>query len=147
MVEGILYCLNLDLSMDFRVRSRSPVTFKRKLYVTTVNNSFQSLPIFYHKELQLRCCIGLDLNNVTWSTKILKGTGDHPSPTPSPLYTHIHTHTLSSATLGKYLKLTLLDALTTHLQRFFIKLSFLYLISNGLNRVSFNLLTKIVALL
>ena len=51
--------------MHFRVRSRSPVTFKTKLYVTTVNNSFQPLPIFRHKELHLRCCIGLELSIVT----------------------------------------------------------------------------------
>ena len=75
MVDDLLYCLNLNLSMHFRVRSRSPVTFKAKLYVTTVNNSFQPLPIFCRKELHLRCCIGLELNIVIWSAKILKGIG------------------------------------------------------------------------
>ena len=35
------------------------VIFKTKLSVTTVNNSF------FHKELHLRCCIGLELNIVT----------------------------------------------------------------------------------
>ena len=44
---------------------RSPVTFKMKLYVTTVNNSFQPLTIFSHKELHLRCHIGPELNIVT----------------------------------------------------------------------------------
>ena len=48
--------------MHFRVRSRNHVTFKTKLYVTTVNNSFQPLPNFCHKELHLRCCIGFGLN-------------------------------------------------------------------------------------
>ena len=38
--NGILYCLNLKLSMCFRARSRSPVTFKTKLSLTTVNYSF-----------------------------------------------------------------------------------------------------------
>ena len=61
MADEILYCLDLNLSMDFRVRSRSPVTCKMKLYVTTVNNSFQPLPIFCHKELHLRGHIRLDL--------------------------------------------------------------------------------------
>ena len=46
--------------MDFRVGSSSPVTCKMKLYVTTVNNSFQPLPILCHKELHLRGCIKLD---------------------------------------------------------------------------------------
>ena len=45
MVDGILYCLNLIFSMYFRVRSRSPVTFKTKLYVTIVTNTFQPLTI------------------------------------------------------------------------------------------------------
>ena len=47
----------IALSMPFRVESRSPVTC---LLVTTVHNYFQPLPIFSHKELHLRCCIGLD---------------------------------------------------------------------------------------
>ena len=65
MADGILYCLNLNLSMHFRVGSKSRVT--------TVNKSFLSSPIFVHKELHLRCCIGLELNILTWSTKVLKG--------------------------------------------------------------------------
>ena len=76
--------------MHFRVRSRNHVTFKTKLYVTTVNNSFQSLPNFCQKELHLRCCIGFGLNIaqcilhiVAWSTKIWKGFGGHV-PTPPP---------------------------------------------------------------
>ena len=43
-VDIILYCLNLNLSMDFRVGSKSPVTFKTKLCVIAVNSSFQFLP-------------------------------------------------------------------------------------------------------
>ena len=64
-MKDILYCLNLNLSMHVRVGSRSAITFKIKLYVTTVNSSFQPLPIFCHKDLHLRVCIGLDLNIVT----------------------------------------------------------------------------------
>ena len=71
MKDGILYCLILDLSMHFRAGSRSPVTFKMKLYVTTVNNSFQQLPIFNHNKLHNRCCIGLGLNIVTRTSKII----------------------------------------------------------------------------
>ena len=33
-----------------------------KFYVTTIDNSFQPLPNICHKELHLRCCIGLELN-------------------------------------------------------------------------------------
>ena len=76
---------NLNLSMPFRIGFRSPVTFKTKLYVTTANNNFQPLPIFCHKELHLRCCIGLELNIVTWYTKILKGIGDHSHQMPHPM--------------------------------------------------------------
>ena len=65
MADGILYCPNLNVSMHFRVGSRKPVTFKIKLCVTTVNNSFQPLPIFHHEELHHRCCIGFGLNIVT----------------------------------------------------------------------------------
>ena len=101
MAGGVLYCLNLNSPMHFRVRSRSPVTFNTKLYVTTINNSFQPLTIFCHKELHLRCYIGLKLIIITWPTKVLKGIGGHPPPSTSWL----------SATLGKYKKLTLLDAL------------------------------------
>ena len=72
MLDGILHCLNnLNLSICFS-QSRSPVTCKIKLYITTANNSFQSLPIFCYKELHLKCCLGLELNNVKQSTKTLK---------------------------------------------------------------------------
>ena len=72
MPHGILCCLYLNLPM-FRVRSRSHVSLSQS-YVTTFNNSFQPLPIFCHKKLHLRCCIGLELNLVT-SAKILKSIG------------------------------------------------------------------------
>ena len=54
--------------------------------------------------------------------KILKGFGGHPPR--------------SSAVLEKYGKLTLVEALK-NFQRFFV-LSFLHLISNGLNGVNIN---------
>ena len=101
MADGILYCLNLNLSMYFRVGSRSPVTFKTNLYVTTVNNSFRLLAssLMLHRR---------ELNNMTWSTKILKSIEGHLPP-----------FLLSSSLLGKYEKLTLIDALKIHFQRFF----------------------------
>ena len=34
--DGMLYCLNLNLSMHFRVESRNPATFKTKPYVAKV---------------------------------------------------------------------------------------------------------------
>ena len=106
-----LFYLNLNLSMCFRVGSTSPVTFKTKLSITTVNNSFQLCPIFCHKELHLKCCIGLELNIVTWSKKILKGIGGHPHDRVQP---------------------------RKNIKNSGVKLSFLYLISNGLNWVNIN---------
>ena len=82
--------------------------FKTTFSVTTVKltaKHFPAVTFFSHKEFHLRCFIGLELNIVTWSTKILKGYGRHPP--------------WSSAALGKYEKLTLLDALRIHFQRFF----------------------------
>ena len=105
MPDGILPYLNL--SMCFRVGSTSPATFKMKLSVTTVNYSFQLFPIFCHKKLHLRCCIGLELSIVISSTKILKGTGWHH-----------HDGVISSGNIKNS-------------KVFCIKLSFLYLISNG----------------
>ena len=64
MPDGILYCLNLNVSMGFKVGFRSRITFKTKFYVTTVNNSFQQLPIFCHKKLHLRCCTKFEWNIV-----------------------------------------------------------------------------------
>ena len=52
----------------------------------------------------------------------------------------------SSATMGKYEKLNLLDTLKIHFLGFSV-LSFLYLISNGLNRVNIDSLRWILALL
>ena len=40
-----------NLSMDFRDGSRSPLIFKTKLYVTTVDKFFQPLTFFCNKEL------------------------------------------------------------------------------------------------
>ena len=93
-------------SMHFRVGSRNPATIMTKFYATAVNNSFQPLPNFCHKELHLRCCIGLKLNIVTWYAKFLR---EHTSP--------------------------------------IFLLSFLGLISNGLNGDNINSLTWNVAFL
>ena len=40
LCQGILYCLNLNFSMHLRVRSRSPATFKMKLYVTALSSHY-----------------------------------------------------------------------------------------------------------
>ena len=60
-MDGILYFLNLKLSLFFRVGCRSP-TFRMKLYLTTFNNNFLLLLFFCHNELHLRCFTGLKLN-------------------------------------------------------------------------------------
>ena len=58
---------------------RSPVTFKTKLFVTTANH-FQPLPIFVIESSILGPGIGLELNVVTWSTRIMIGFEDHLLP-------------------------------------------------------------------
>ena len=105
MADGILYCLNLNLSMHFRVGSRGLVTFKTKLYVTTFNNSFLLLPVFCQKEVHLRCYIRLELNIVTIHKNPKKYQGTLP-----PI----------QCNRGKiFKKHTLQDALKIHFQRFF----------------------------
>ena len=129
MADAILHCVNLNLSMHFRVGSRNPAIFNMKLYRTTVNNSFQSLPIFHHKELHLRCCIGLALNFLTWFTKILEDIWAHSS-LPAPMIEY---------SLGKIWKThPPRCSKNTYLEVFSIKFSFLHLISNGLHRVNYN---------
>ena len=113
MGDGILYCLSQNLSTCFRVQSRDPVAFKTKVSGTTVNNSFLSLPIFSHKELHLNVAAKYENFNGYCGTPI--------------------------TALGKYQKPTLLDALKIHFQRVFA-LSFLHLMSNGLNGVDISLL-------
>ena len=71
MPDGILYCFYLDLPIRFRVRLGALSHLEKALY----NNSQRQFPvitIFWDKELHLRCCIGLGLNIVTQSAKILK---------------------------------------------------------------------------
>ena len=100
------YCLSLHLSMWFRVQSRSPVTFKTKLSVTTIINTFLLLYTyqFFHTkssflDVTTKCCSKIHENsNRYW----LRG---------EPLWL--------SVTLGKYQKLALLDAVKIHFQRFF----------------------------
>ena len=41
MTDGILYCLNLNLSVHFKVEARSLITFKTKLYVSSVSSDYQ----------------------------------------------------------------------------------------------------------
>ena len=79
MVDGVLYYLNLNSSIHSRVSSRSPLTFNTKLYAC--NNSQQHLSVinfFYHEELHLRCCIGLEYCNM-----IQKNSKRHRGQPPS----------------------------------------------------------------
>ena len=103
MPDRRLHCLNLKLSMCFRVRSRSPV--KKAL----CNNS-QQLPA-------VRCCIGLLLKSATRSTKILKIIWKH----------------LIKWKLGKMWKTHSPRSPKNGFPKaFHIRFSFLHLISNGL---------------
>ena len=65
-----LIYIYLNLNSSFSELYGSPITLNIMLYVTTVNNSYQPLHIFCHKELHFRGHIGLDLNIVTWFKKI-----------------------------------------------------------------------------
>ena len=53
---------------------------KSRTMIITICDSF--LFCFYNyfclTKLHLRCCIGLELNILTWSTKVLKGIGGNP---------------------------------------------------------------------
>ena len=80
-------------------------------------------------KLHLRCCIGLELNILTWSTKVLKGIGGNPYDLEK--IWKIHPPRCPKNTFSKV----------------FHPLSFLHLISNGLNKVNINSLMQIVALL
>ena len=107
MADGVLYCLNLNSVMRSRVRSRRPLIFPAKLYLFNISQQqFSGINLFCHEELHLRCYIELELNIVTWSTKILKGIGVPPT-------------SWSSATLGKYEKLIHFNILKIHFQRFY----------------------------
>ena len=103
-----------------------------KLYVTTVNNSFQLLPNFCHKELNRRCCIELRLIIQKNSKRYLGA----PTPPPPPMI---------EWNLRKIWKTCSPRCPKIHFQRFFA-LSFKHLISNGLNWVNNNSLMLIVAM-
>ena len=50
----ILYIyIYIYIYISFRAGSRSPATFKMKLSVKTIDNSFHLLPAFCHKKLHL----------------------------------------------------------------------------------------------
>ena len=105
-MEYILYCLKILIhpsisEWDIGAQSHLRQSFMEQ---QSVNNSYQPLTVFCHKEFHIRCFIGIELNIIA-STKILKGIVGHPSS--------------SAATLGKYKQLTLLDARKMHFQRFF----------------------------
>ena len=126
MPDGIIYCLNLNLSICFRVGSRRNVTIKAKLYVRTVNNNFQPLSIFCHKEVHLTCCLGLELIIVKWFTKILKGIEDTP---------------MTECNLGKIQKTNSPGCLKNLFSEVFHMNFFLHLIWNELNGTNINSLT------
>ena len=69
MVDGVPYCLNVNSSRYARVRSRSPATFKTKLYVSTVNNSFHSSTIFVELERtwKLHFALKFFAFNIKWT--------------------------------------------------------------------------------
>ena len=131
MPDKVLYYLkNLNLSISFRIGSRSPATFKAELSTTTVKNSFQLFPIFCHKELYLRCCIELELIFVIWSTKVQGVSGYQGSPQSHKMVEHIQTicwllPTNCLSVFDHFVVLTLRG------------LGFLHLISNGLNDIKF----------
>ena len=132
MADGILYYLKLNRSLHFRVRSRSPLTFKTKLYVTNVSNSIQHLaPSWILHRAWTEYC-----NMIHENSKMYQG-----SPLPN-----IHAHIIE-CNLGKIWKTHALRCpKNTIPEVFHIKLSILHLIPNGLNQVSINSLTWIVAL-
>ena len=87
--------------MHFRVGSRSPVTFRTKLYVTTVNSSFQPLPVLVTKSSLLDAAKAYTeyYNMIHKNSKRYQGA--------------------LTMTLKKYERLTFLDALKIHFQKFF----------------------------
>ena len=120
MADGILYWLNLNWSI---VGSRSPLTFKTKLFVTTVNNSFQPLA-----PSKMLCRAWIEYCNM-----IQKNSKKYQVSPPLP-----HSR-IVECNLEKIWK--------THPPRcpkntfpevFHIKSSILQLISNGLNEFSIN---------
>ena len=129
MVDGVLYWLHLNLSMHFRVGSRTPIIIKMKLNVTTVNNCFQLLPFLPQRRALLRCCMWLELNIVTWSTETLKAIEGISYDLEKTWKTH---HPRCPRNIFP--------------EAFCIKLSFLHLISNGFNEVNISL-TQNVAFL
>ena len=113
------------------VRRNKKKTQKSRTMIITLWDLF----LFYFcnyfclKNLRLRCCIGLELNILTWSTKVLKGIGGKPY------------------NLEKIWKIHPPRCAKNTFPEVFHPLRFLHLISNGLNRVNINSLTQIVALL
>ena len=73
MVHGIIYCLNVNLPMHM---------FRKALCNSHLLTSHYLF--FCQKQLPLRCCVGLILIIVTWSTKILTGIRPRPPTRPHP---------------------------------------------------------------
>ena len=131
MADGILCCLNLNLSMHFRIGSKGPVTFKTRLYGTTVKTVSSRYLFFVRKNSILYVAEGLNwiLYYNRKSSKSYQGTlltiqcnlekiwKTHPPRCPKNTFPEI------------------------------LRIKCFHLISNGLNGVNINLLTLIVAVL
>ena len=97
---------------------------RKKSKIRTMIITVWDLFLFYFcnyfclKKLHLRCCIGLELNILTWSTKVLKCIAGNPYDLEK--IWKIHPPRCPKNTFPKV----------------FHPLSFLHLISNGLNRVN-----------
>ena len=102
------YFILLSKFICFRSGSRSPVTFKTNHSVATAT-TVSIFPIFCNKELHFKCCLGVELNIVTWL----------------------------SAILGKYEKLILLDALKIYIVRDFLH-QIKFLVLNIIDRANIN---------
>ena len=111
-------------------RTNTSIRRKKKIQKSrTMIITIWDLFLFYFcnyfclKKLHLRCCIGLELNILTWSTKVLKVIGGNPYNLEKTW--KIHPPRCPKSTFPKV----------------FHTLSFLHLISNGLNRININSLT------
>ena len=112
------------------IRRKKKIQKSRTMIITVWNLFlFYFCNYFCLTKLHLRCCIGLELNILTWSTKVLKGIGGNPYD------------------LEKIWKIHPPKCPKNTFPKVFHPLSFLHLISNGLNRVNINSLMQIVALL
>ena len=106
------------------IRRKKKIQKSRTMIITVCDLFlFYFCNYFCLTKLHLRCCIGLELNILTWSTKVLKGIGGNPYD------------------LEKIWKIRPPACPKNTFPKVFHPLSFLHLISNGLNGVNINSLT------